>query len=772
MSAYRRVIDALNAKGSKGRGNSWQCVAHEDNAPSLSVTNGTKGVAIYCQAGCPTEAVVAALGLTMADLFDEPLQQRERPKVVAEYPYTDEHGEVLYLVRRIEPGYDGERKTFRQYKPDKTPGVAGIRRVLYRLPEVLAAAAAGGPVFVVEGEKDADNLRETGATATCNVGGAGKWHDDYTRALVGASEIIVIRDRDEPGAKHAATVVASVGAAGIPVRVLEPARGKDVSDHLAAGLGYEDLLTPDSHPTNPKMAVPSQGAGPDPSSGISGTQILDGGWDEPVSLAAAPVPPFPVASLGGLGEFVTAAAASLQVPVDLVAFAALATISTATGGRRRVQVKADWQESTALYLAALADSSEKKTPALNAAAGPLREIEEELMEAARPDVEATAQEIRITTARMSKAEQNAANAAPDKRLEAEADAEAARVKLLELGDAPELPRLLVRDITLEALAKRMYEQGGRIGSLASEGGLFKVAAGLYGNNGKANTDLLLEAYTGGPYTIDRTGRASARMAHTFLALGLIVQPGIISGLEKQNPEFRQSGLLGRFLYAKPAPTEEDTFDSPSIPAQLSSAYDHRIRDLIKQVWASPDVLTIELSAPARQAFGDFYNAFAKRRKPGGDLHDLADWAGKLRGQLIRIAACLTLYEDPGAREISHQRITDVIAMAPYFIAHARAVFDLMGKNREGAVKPLRDVLAWLKGRNNPGDSFSARDAWQALKGREWATEMDVMNDVLLQLEEYGWLALIPPPETGRRGRKPSPRFDVHPYIASPKEMAK
>lgn len=478
-----------------------------------------------------------------------------------------------------------------------------------------------------------------------------------------------------------------------------------------------------------------------------------------------------MASLGSLGEFVTAAAESLQVPVDLVAFAALATISTATGGRRRVQVKSDWQESTALYLAALADSSEKKTPALNAAANPLREIEEELMEAARPDVEATAQEIRITTARMTKAEQNAANSDSDKRLSAEADAEAARVKLLELGDAPELPRLLVRDITLEALAKRMYEQGGRIGSLASEGGLFKVAAGLYGNNGKANTDLLLEAYTGGPYTIDRTGRASARMSHTFLALGLIVQPGIISGLEKQNPEFRQSGLLGRFLYAKPAPTETDTFESPPIPVQIANTYDHRIRDLIKQVWACPDVLTIELSPPARQAFGEFYNAFAKRRKPGGDLHDLADWAGKLRGQLVRVAACLSLYEDPGAREISHQRITDVLAMTPYFIAHARAVFDLMGKNREGAVKPLRDVVGWLRDRSSPGDAFSARDAWQALKGREWATEMDVMNDVLLQLEEYGWLALIPPPETGRRGRKPSPKFDVHPYIANPKEKS-
>jgi 5S rRNA maturation endonuclease (ribonuclease M5) len=771
VSAYARVTEALNAAGSKGRGTAWQCVAHEDRSPSLSVTNGREGVLLNCHAGCATEDVVNALGLSMADLFDEPLQQRERPQVVAEYPYTDEHGQVLYLVRRIEPGYDGERKTFRQYRPDGKPGVSGIRRVLYRLPDVIAAAQAGGPVFVVEGEKDVENLAATGATATCNVGGAGKWSDDYTRCLAGASEVIIIRDRDEPGRKHAEAVAESVQRAGIPVRVLEPAQGKDVSDHLAAGLSYEDLVTPESHPANPRKATGAQDADTHQGSGISGTSIADAGWDEPVSLDSPSLPPFPVDLLGGLGEFVTAAAESLQVPVDLVAFAALATISTATGGRRRIQVKPDWHESTALYLAALADSSEKKTPALNAAAAPLRAVEDELIDAARPEVEATAQEIRITTARMTKAEQNAANAGPDKRAEAEADAEAARVKLLELGDAPEVPRLLVRDITLEALAKRMYEQGGRIGSLASEGGLFKVAAGLYGNNGKANTDLLLEAYTGGPYTIDRTGRASARMAHTFLALGLIVQPGIISGLEKQNPEFRQSGLLGRFLYAKPGPTDVDTFDSPPIPAHVGSEYDHRIRDLVKRVWSTPDVLTMELSGPARQAFGEFYNAFARRRKPGGDLHDLADWAGKLRGQLVRIAACLTLYEDPGAREISHQRITDVLAMAPYFITHARAVFDLMGKNREGAVKPLRDVVAWLRARKDPAADFSARDVWQALKGREWAEDMDAMNDVLLQLEQYGWIALVPPPDTaGKRGRKPSPRFAVHPSIPTPPEV--
>lgn len=260
-TAYERVIQALNDKGSRGRGNAWQCVAHEDRAPSLSVTRGPKGVLLNCHAGCATEDVVAELGLTMTDLFDEPLEQRERPQVVAEYPYCDEGGQVLYVVRRIEPGYNGERKTFRQYRPDGRAGVKGVRRVLYRLPEVITQANAGLTVLVVEGEKDADNLAAIGAVATCNVGGAGKWSDDYTQHLRGASEVVVICDRDEPGRKHAATVADSLKRSGIPHRVMEPARGKDVSDHLAAGLGFDDLVPVDleaDQASGPLATIPAQ----------------------------------------------------------------------------------------------------------------------------------------------------------------------------------------------------------------------------------------------------------------------------------------------------------------------------------------------------------------------------------------------------------------------------------------------------------------------------------------------------------------------------------
>lgn len=257
MTAFARVTDALQQHGCNVRGRSAQCPAHEDRSPSLSI--GTRsdgnGVVLNCHAGCATEDIVTALKLTMQDLFDEPMEKRERPRVVAQYPYFDEHGEQLLTVKRMEPGYDGERKTFRQYGPDGKAGVKGIRRVLYRLPEVIQQAKAGGIVFVAEGEKDVDNLVEAGVIATCNIGGAGKWSDDYTASLHGAAEVVVIADRDEPGRRHAVQVAESVRRAGVPVRVMQPARGKDVSDHLAAGLGYDELVP---------LCESSEDAPPDP----------------------------------------------------------------------------------------------------------------------------------------------------------------------------------------------------------------------------------------------------------------------------------------------------------------------------------------------------------------------------------------------------------------------------------------------------------------------------------------------------------------------------
>src|SRR5262249_34678401 len=79
------------------------------------------------------------------------------PRIVETYDYYDENGTLLFQVVRFEP------KDFRQRRPDGRGGwiwnVRDARRVLYRLPELLKALAAGETIYIPEGEKDVDNLR-------------------------------------------------------------------------------------------------------------------------------------------------------------------------------------------------------------------------------------------------------------------------------------------------------------------------------------------------------------------------------------------------------------------------------------------------------------------------------------------------------------------------------------------------------------------------------------------------------------------------------------
>lgn len=231
-------------EGVRRSGEGWiaRCPAHDDHRQSLSLGVGDDGrVLLNCHAGCAPDAVCSSLGLTLADLFVEEASGNGKREIVATYDYTDESGALLYQVVRFAP------KDFRQRRPDGEGGwtwkVAGTRRVLYKLQQVLFTAALGGTVYVVEGEKDADALAAVGAVATTSPAGAGKWRPEYSEALTGA-HVAIVADRDEPGRAHAEQVAKSLEGKAASVRILEAAAGKDVADHLAAGKRVDELVMP------------------------------------------------------------------------------------------------------------------------------------------------------------------------------------------------------------------------------------------------------------------------------------------------------------------------------------------------------------------------------------------------------------------------------------------------------------------------------------------------------------------------------------------------
>lgn len=259
MSTPEDIARALG--GAKRSDSNWscKCPAHEDGKASLSITQNFSGkLLVHCHAGCepidvishlrvkglwPDTAKTAPVAIPPPRVRVElpptqpPTQPSGRGRIVATYDYNDEHGELLYQAVRYEP------KDFRQRAPNSDGSwswsIKGVRRVLYRLPEVLAAVADGKSVYICEGEKDVEAARSLGLVATCNAMGAdngtgNKWFAEFADTLKGAN-VVVIPDQDEAGIRHAEWVIATLKGKAHSVKVVNPTAGKDLAEWVSLG---------------------------------------------------------------------------------------------------------------------------------------------------------------------------------------------------------------------------------------------------------------------------------------------------------------------------------------------------------------------------------------------------------------------------------------------------------------------------------------------------------------------------------------------------------
>lgn len=274
MTAHEIVSRFEDAKETP---NGWQakCPAHDDRQASLSVnTDDPEKVLLHCHAGCSVDAVCLAAGLKVKDLFltkgrhsnghrsNGTAASKSRrstlanKRIVAEYDYRDESGELVFQAVRLEPkDFRCRRRVVTGTSAGWVWNMDGVRKVPYRLPEVRKAIEECRQVFIVEGEKDVGTLEGLGITATCNAGGAGKWLKSYSPYLAGA-DVVILPDNDNPGREHAESVAKALQGHAGRIRVLRlpelPPKG-DVSDWVEHGGNLEDLTrlvesTPDWEP--------------------------------------------------------------------------------------------------------------------------------------------------------------------------------------------------------------------------------------------------------------------------------------------------------------------------------------------------------------------------------------------------------------------------------------------------------------------------------------------------------------------------------------------
>ena len=250
-----------NVKGGQGR---WKarCPAHPDKTPSLSVAAGEDGkILVKCFGGCTPEKITAAMGLTMSDLYIDPPKPQGREVKEAEYLYTPDLKKVKYRKP------DGSKVCFWYHKEGMkwVKGRKGINPGLYRshrnLPDIF---------YLVEGEKDVENLGKIGLPAASLPDGAqSKWLDAYNAAFQG-KQVIILPDNDEPGHKYAQMCASHIHGNAAAVWVLDlkniwseiPEKG-DVSDlllHFDADTAAQRLvdLARETKPWEPTQAPPDE----------------------------------------------------------------------------------------------------------------------------------------------------------------------------------------------------------------------------------------------------------------------------------------------------------------------------------------------------------------------------------------------------------------------------------------------------------------------------------------------------------------------------------
>lgn len=233
MNSFERLREAVEEAGlqwketTAGVKANFQTPGHSPGDFGTSITYNGELTLIHCFNG-ETEQVLADLGLEKRDLYDNPRGST--------YQYPD----GLTVSRSPE-------KYFKQLckhgvPPTKCRECKGKLGKLYGLQSIKP----GMPVYVVEGEKDANTaINVCGVAAVSQAGGANNKPEKADWSPLAGHDVIIVQDDDKPGIKRAnklAEYLQSMPEKPSDVLIVKPLEGKDLSDHIAAGKEINELV--------------------------------------------------------------------------------------------------------------------------------------------------------------------------------------------------------------------------------------------------------------------------------------------------------------------------------------------------------------------------------------------------------------------------------------------------------------------------------------------------------------------------------------------------
>lgn len=219
------------------------CPFHDESNPSF-YANIKTGV-FYCH-GCKekgntyTFAKKSKIPMNEVPGYDPNYNRKNNKrnkdsKYIDSYVYENESGKPILKVCKT------TNHNFHQYHYNNGKwikgGIGKEKLVLYKLPQLILRNTEA--IFVVEGEKDANRLFDSGFLATCNPMGAGKWYEHFNKYF-DYRDVFIIPDCDFPGYSHLEIVgnqlikhnkINSLKVINLPFEIIK-SHGKDISDFL------------------------------------------------------------------------------------------------------------------------------------------------------------------------------------------------------------------------------------------------------------------------------------------------------------------------------------------------------------------------------------------------------------------------------------------------------------------------------------------------------------------------------------------------------------
>ena len=757
---YQCLVPSLKA----GARNTAQglCPYHDDHNPSLSVelatghfncfACGKRGDAFDLYQKVNGGDFKAALE-TLAGWTGITEEMKPTQVIKATYDYTDEAGNLLFQVVRYEPGSNGEKKDFRQRRPDGKGdwiwGVKGVRLVLYNLPAVRKAQE----VYVVEGEKDAGSLNNLGLTATCNAMGAGKWIPEYSETLT-SKDVIILPDNDGPGKAHALKVAHELQGKAGSVKIIElpglPEKG-DVSDWLKAGHNKDELLQMVQEA--PEWETVTFTAPSEETSEV---------WPEPIPLdSVSSLPKFPVEVLPEIGRGMVSAVSEInQVDMGLAANIYLAVLSTCLAKKAEIDLRTH-KEPINIFTLSVLDSGERKSSTLGIMTAPLYEWQKERAAEMNGEISEAANRYQINVARLARLRKEAASA--DNATEQAQMLEDANRLSREMTEnpVPFPPTILADDITPEKVGPLMAENHERLSIISAEGGIFSIMAGRY-NDKNSNIDIFLKGHAGDSWSAHRIGREAVHLEAPALTMALLVQPVVMREIGV-NKQFRGRGLTARFLCALCTPQAgRRKRQSVIMPENVKVRYNSHVKALLEMPLS---LQTLQLSGEAQAVWDSFYTDVETEMLPGGSLEELRDWGLKLPGAVARIAGLLHFAKhgaQAGSKPISADIVNASCVIGGFFKEHALAAFALM--REDPRIEAAKKILEYIT-QYDPY-TFKARDVMQ---GKNFFKTKDEVMPGIKVLLERGFIQEREKEYSGT-GRPEAETYEVNPKMKTAKSI--